>query len=103
VRNGLGLRPSLQAGNRRSLTFVRNEEQNPNSYSFVEVRVSLKLAARHGFEPGRQNWEEIGAQFLGRLGLAGGVAGDAQIEVGKLALDILGRAEAAAPVREGGA
>lgn len=30
------------------------------------------------------------------LGLAGGIAGDAQIEAGKLALDVLGRAEGGA-------
>lgn len=40
------------------------------------------------------NLEAIAAQFCERLGLAGGVAGDAQIEAARLAIDVLGRAEA---------
>ena len=50
------------------------------------------------FELSPKNWEAIGAQFASYLGLAGGVAGDAQIEVGKLALDVLGRAEVRASI-----
>lgn len=57
---------------------------------------ALSLAARHGFEPFAQDWEEIAAQFCKYLGLAGGIAGDAQIEAAKLAADVLGRAEGGA-------
>ena len=48
-----------------------------------------KVAARHGFEPSAHGWEVIAAQFCEWLGLCGGVAGDAQTEAGKLALDVL--------------
>lgn len=49
------------------------------------------------FELAPINLEAVAAQFCKYLGLSGGVAGDAQIELGKLALDVLGRAEASAP------
>lgn len=53
------------------------------------------MAARHGFEPGAPDLQAIAAQFSGWLGLGGGVAGDTQIEVAKLAADVLGCAERA--------
>lgn len=65
------------------------------------LSVRAQLAARHGFEPGQTDFEQIAAQFCKSLGLGGGVAGDAQIEAAKLAADVLGRAEEASVLKGG--
>ncbi len=54
---------------------------------------ALKVVGVERFELSGRSWEDVAAQFCKWLGLCGGVAGDAQTEAAKLAVDVLARVE----------